>query len=245
MDKIILMNLLFRSFKYISIIFFSILLNSCNTSKGFTSFENSQNKIINSNTFDSININNLILKLTEADKKLTPQLKYTNNGGSYYKYKKKPGEDDLSINEIRKRIILGNNFYEKDRQNIKVLLNKINDLKINNKLSFIDSGALGLWIPNRNLLVIDFKVIKMGSPTFLDVLRHESIHVAQSCFNNSKNNFPKRIGLPLEFSKEINLNLSHNIYSQNSKDVMYIEREAYSYSKIDGAAIKLLSRYCK
>ena len=77
MDKIILMNLLFRSFKYISIIFFSILLNSCNTSKGFTSFENSQNKIINSNTFDSININNLILKLTEADKKLTPQLKKT------------------------------------------------------------------------------------------------------------------------------------------------------------------------
>ena len=85
----------------------------------------------------------------------------------------------------------------------------------------------------------------MGSPTFLDVLRHESIHVAQSCFSNSKNNFPKRIGLPLEFSKEINLNLSHNVYSQNSKEVMYIEREAFSYSKIDGAAIKLLNKFCK
>ena len=43
----------------------------------------------------------------------------------------------------------------------------------------------------------------MGSPIFLDTLRHEAIHVAQSCFNKSRKNFPKRIGLPLEFSKEI------------------------------------------
>ena len=239
------MNLLFRSLKYVSIIFFSLLLNSCNASKWNISLENSQDKIQNSNTYESININNLIFELTEADKALTPQLKYTNDGGSYYNYKKKPGEGDLSLSEIRRRISLGSNFYEEDRQNIKFLLKEINSLKISNKLSNIDSGALGLWIPSRNLLVIDFKVIKMGSPTFLDVLRHESIHVAQSCFNNSKNNFPKRIGLPLEFSKEINLNLSHNVYSQNSKEVMYIEREAFSYSKIDGAAIKLLNKFCK
>ena len=239
------MNLFFRCFKYGSIILFSILLNSCNLSNGSNSLKNIKNNTQNITNLDSININNLLLELTEADKKLTPQIKYTNDGGSFYTYIKKPGEGDLSINEIKKRILLGNNFYEEDRQNIKILLKEINDLKINSKLSNINSGALGIWIPNRNLLVIDFKVIKMGSPTFLDVLRHESIHVAQSCFNKSKNNFPKRIGLPLEFSKEINLNLSHNVYSQNSKDVMYIEREAFSYSKIDGAAIKLLKRYCK
>ena len=239
------MNLLFRSLKYVSIISFSLFLNSCNASKWNISLENTQDKIQNSNTYESININNLIFELTEADKALTPQLKYTNDGGSYYSYKKKPGEGDLSLSEIRRRISLGSNFYEEDRQNIKFLLKEINSLKISNKLSNIDSGALGLWIPSRNLLVIDFKVIKMGSPTFLDVLRHESIHVAQSCFNNSKNNFPKRIGLPLEFSKEINLNLSHNVYSQNSKEVMYIEREAFSYSKIDVAAIKLLNKFCK
>ena len=239
------MDLFFRNFKYLLIIFFSIFLNSCNTSKRLILLENSQNTSQNSDTIDSINISNLIFELTEADKGLTPQLKYKNDGGAYYSYKKKPGESDLSLSEIRKRIFLGNNFYKQDRQKIKVLLKEINDLKINNKLSNIDSGALGIWIPNRNLLVIDFKVIKMGSPTFLDVLRHESIHVAQSCFNDSKNNFPKRIGLPLEFSKKINLNLSHNVYSQNSEEVMYIEREAFSYSKIDGVAIKLLNKFCK
>ena len=69
------MNLLFRSFKYISIIFFSILLNSCNNSMLFLSQENYEKKFQNSNTFDSIKISNLIFDLTEADKGLTPQLK--------------------------------------------------------------------------------------------------------------------------------------------------------------------------
>ena len=239
------MNLLFKSFKYFLILFFSIFLNSCNTSIIKNSAENSQEIIQTRNTFDSINVKNLIFNLTQSDKELTPKLNYTNDGRSFYSYKKKSGEGELSLTEITKRVRLGSDFYEEDRQNIKTLLKEINNLQINNKLSNIESGALGLWVPNRNLILIDFSVINMGSPTFLDVLRHESIHVAQSCFNDSKNSFPKRIGLPLEFSKEINLNLSHNVYSQNSEDVMYIEREAFSYSKIDGAAIKLLNKFCK
>ena len=194
---------------------------------------------------ESIDINNLIVKLIESDKILTPKLNYNRDGSSYYSYIKKPGESDLSLSEIKKRVLLGSKFYEKDRENIKILLGKINELKINNTLSYIESGALGLWIPNKEQIVIDYKVISMGSPTFLDVLSHEIIHVAQSCSTSSRKNFPKRIGLPLEFSKEINLNLSHNVYSRNSKEVMYIEREAFTYSKVDGAAIKLLNKFCK
>ena len=190
-------------------------------------------------------INNLMVRLLESDKNLTPKLNYSKDGGSYYSYTKKPGEGDLSLKEIKKRVSLGSKFYEKDRENIKILLGKINELKINNKLSYVESGALGLWIPNKEQIVIDYKVISMGSPTFLDVLSHEIIHVAQSCSTSSRKNFPKRIGLPLEFSKEINLNLSHNVYSRNSKEVIYIEREAFTYSKVDGAAIKLLNKFCK
>ena len=84
----------------------------------------------------------------------------------------------------------------------------------------------------------------MGSPTFLDILRHETIHIAQSCFNNSKNSHPKRIGLPLEFSKNINLYLTHQVYSNNSEELMYLEREAFTYSKVDGAAEKLINKFC-
>ena len=102
--------------------FISILLSSCINSNWDSSLENSQKKSQNSNAFDSINISNLIFDLTKADKDLTPQLKYTNDGGSYYTYKKKPGENDLSLSEIRKRIRLGYKFYEDERQNITLLL---------------------------------------------------------------------------------------------------------------------------
>jgi hypothetical protein len=185
------------------------------------------------------------VNLLEADKELTPELVQNIDGSYSYRYILRPGEKEISLKEIEKRVLLGSDFYKKDRENSIFLLKKINELKINNKLKNIDNGALGLWIPSQDLILINYSAVKMGSPTFLDTLRHEAIHVAQSCFNNSRKSFPKRIGLPLEFSKEINLNLSHNVYSKNTEEVMFIEREAFTYSKIDGAAIKLLNKFCK
>ena len=84
----------------------------------------------------------------------------------------------------------------------------------------------------------------MGSSTFLEVLSHEAIHVAQSCLSGFRNNFPERIGLPLEFSKELNFNLSHNLYGNKSQEVMNLEREAFTYLKIEEAAIRLLNNFC-
>ena len=122
---------------------------------------------------------------------------------------------------------------------------RINELRISNKLESIDSGALGLWIPSKDTIVIDYRVIEMGSPTFLDVLSHEVIHVAQSCFSGSRNKFPMMIGLPLEYSTDLNLNLSHNLYSNKPEEVMNLEREAFTYSKVKGVAIKLLNNFCE
>jgi len=232
----------FRKINFLLSIFFFLFLFSCSTKYNQESFKNFTDKGVSN---ESININNLMLSLLAADKKLTPQLIYNPDGSSFYRYSKKPNESEVTLKDIEKRISLGSDFYEIDRKNVRILLERINELKINNKLDHINNGALGLWIPNKDLIVIDHRVINMGSPIFLDILRHEVIHVAQSCFSSSRKNFPKRIGLPLEFSRDINLNLSHNVYSQNSEEVMYIEREAFSYSKIDGAAIKLLNKFCK
>ena len=222
--------------------FLFLFLFSCSPKYNQNSFKKFPDKSIN---YESINLNSLMINLLDADKKLTPKLIYKPDGSSFYSYMKKPGEGEIDLKEIKKRISLGSEFYKNDRKNISILLKRINELNINNKLKNIDNGALGFWIPNRDLIVIDYRVINMGSPTFLDVLRHEVIHVAQSCFSGSRKNFPKRIGLPLEFSKNINLNLSHNVYSQNPKEVLNIEREAFTYSKVDGAATKLLNKFCK
>ena len=228
--------------KYFFIIFFLLpLLISCsaqirkNPSKPFSS-EHVNNELIN--------INNLRINLYKADKKLTPKIIYNNDGSSFYRYTTKPGEGEISLEELKERVLLGPDFYKKDREDIINLLRKINELKINNKLDSIKSGALGLWIPSKDTIVIDYRVVEMGSPTFLNVLSHEAIHVAQSCFSGSRNKFPKRIGLPLEYSTNLNLNLSHNLYSNKSEEVMNLEREAFTYSKVEGVAIKLLNNFC-
>ena len=236
------MFLLFKK-KYLLTVFFLFpILISCSSPKkknSFKNFSNNQTKNL------SINVNNLRINLYKADKKLTPKLIHNNDGTSFYRYLKKPGEGEISLEEIKERMILGPNFYQKEREDVINLLKRINKLKINNKLDYIESGALGLWIPSDDTIVIDYRVVEMGSPTFLNVLSHEAIHVAQSCFSGSRNKFPERIGLPLEYSTELNLNLSHNLYSKKSEEVINIEREAFTYATEEGVAIRLLNEFCK
>ena len=236
------MFLLFEKKYFFLSIFLLTLLISYSFPKKENKIENFSDKYVNN---QSINLNNLRINLYKADQKLTPKLIRNKDGTSFYSYIKKPGEGRISLQEIKKRVLLGPDFYTNDREDVINLLKKINELKISNKLESIDSGALGLWIPSKDTIVIDYRVIEMGSPIFLDVLSHEAIHIAQSCFSGSRNKFPKRIGLPLEYSTDLNLNLSHNLYSNKPEEVMNIEREAFTYSKVKGVAIKLLNNFCE
>ena len=236
------MFLLFKKKYLFTIIFLIPLLFSCSSPKKKNKIENFSDNYVNN---QSINLNNLIINLYKADQKLTPKLIRNNDGSSFYSYIKKPGEGEISLEEIKERVLLGPDFYKNDREDVINLLKRINELKINNKLNYIDSGALGLWIPSKDTIVIDYHVIEMGSPTFLEVLSHEVIHIAQSCFSGSRNKFPERIGLPLEYSKDLNINLDHKLYSKKSEDVINLEREAFTYSKVKGVAIKLLNNFCE
>ena len=192
----------------------------------------------------AINLNDLSINLLKADKKFIPKLIRNKDGSSTYSYLKIIGEEEISLDEIKYRLKLGTDFYKNDREKVINLLMRINQLNINNKLESIDSGALGLWIPSDETIIIDYRVVEMGSAIFHEVLSHEVIHVAQSCFSGSRKNFPERIGLPLEFSSVVDLNLSHNLYNKKSEEVINLEREAFTYSKVEGAAIKLLNNYC-
>ena len=235
------MFLLFKKKYLITALFLLPILISCSSIKKKNSFKNFSD-IQASNK--SIDASTLMLNLYSADKKLTPKLIKNNDGTSTYRYTKKPGEGEISLEEVKERVFLGPDFYKKDRESVVTLLKRINELKINNKLDYIESGALGLWIPMEDTIVIDYRVVEMGSPFFLNVLSHEAIHVAQSCFSGSRNKFPERIGLPLEYSTELNLNLSHNFYSKKSEEVNNLEREAFTYAKEEGVAIRLLNEFC-
>lgn len=247
------MNLLFDCFKnlkiklskssnkYILLLLLNFLINSCNFSVINSTPSNENN---NAKKISKINISELLRALVIADSRLTPVLEYSDIGKYVYRYKKFPGDIELTIDEIEEWYKLGSDFFIRDRRNIQTLLNHLNNIKVNNSIINLDNDALGLWIPRENQILLNEKLINKGSRLFLDVLRHESIHVAQSCFSGSRNNYPKRIGLPLEFTREINTNLAHKLYSNNSKEGILMEREAFTYSKVDGAAIKLLKKFC-
>ena len=212
------MFLFFKKKFFFIFIFLLPLLISCSSQKRKNLSHDFSNNYFHS---QSINLTNLRINLYNADKKLTPKLIRKDDGSSFYSYIKKPSDGEISLDEIKERFLLGPDYYRNDRDEVINLLKRINELKINNKLEYIDSGALGLWIPS------------------------EVIHVAQSCFGGSRIKTPQRIGLPLEYSKNLNINLDHKMYSKKSDEVINLEREAFTYSKEKGIAIKLLNDFCK
>ena len=112
---------LFFKNKYLLIIFFLFqILLACSFPKSESNSRQYSNYLDNN---QSININNLIINLYEADKKLTPKLIHNKDGSSAYRYIKKPGEGEISLEEIKERILLGPDFYKKDRKDV---INKTN-----------------------------------------------------------------------------------------------------------------------
>ena len=112
--------------KYLIIIFFLLpILISCSSIKKKNSFKNFSN---NHASNKSIDVNTLKFNLYSADKKLTPKLIHNNDGTSTYRYIKMPGEGEISLKEIKERVLLGPDFYGKDRESVIKLLKRINDL---------------------------------------------------------------------------------------------------------------------
>ena len=109
------MSFLSRKFNFLICLFSIFLLLSCSPKSN----KNSINKLEkNSMKIESINLNDLMLRLSKADKKLTPKLVNKIDGSSYYSYIKRPGESDINLKEIKKRITLGSDFYKNDRKKI-------------------------------------------------------------------------------------------------------------------------------
>ena len=104
---------LFFKKKYLITVFFLLpLLISCSSLKKKNSFKNFSNNQTNNK---SIDVNTLKVNLYSADKKLTPKLIQNNDGTTTYRYIKRPGEGEISLEEVKERVLLGPNFYRKDR----------------------------------------------------------------------------------------------------------------------------------
>ena len=117
------MFLFFKKKNLITVFFILPILISCSSIKKEKSSKNFSNYQTNNK---SIDVNTLKVNLYSADKKLTPKLIHNNDGTSSYTYIKMPGEGEISLEEVKERVLLGPNFYRKDRESVINLLKRIN-----------------------------------------------------------------------------------------------------------------------
>lgn len=114
-----------------------------------------------------------------------------------------------------------------------ILVDKFKDRAVEN--------TAGLWVASEGTMML--KVGEFSYQQYKKVLRHEAIHMAQSCKNNSLTAEPLPLGIAVT---QQGLN-SLQPYKKTNPDyyLSEVEREAYSNdTRNDIYVIKLLDKYC-
>jgi hypothetical protein len=108
----------------------------------------------------------------------------------------------------------------------------------------LKKGASGEWDPSMQVLRLSPKSLTMGSEVILEILNHESVHVAQSCKGGGINYRPQPLDLPLSPARITSKPLKSDVYSSISAVQRRLEQEAYSYEYSNRAARTLLAEHC-
>jgi hypothetical protein len=186
----------------------------------------------------------LFTKLEEADSTWQPQEELLPDGSRQYRYKKRPGEPDLNLAELR-ALINEPPTFDIERKVINSLLETLQSAGVRVMLApTLKQGAAAEWDHHHGTMRIKPEVIDSGSKDFLRVLNHESIHVAQSCRAGSLYSKPKPLGLNISTIPEFEAPLASSIYADIPHEDKVLEKEAYSLQNDTFNALKLLSKEC-
>lgn len=187
----------------------------------------------------------LFTKLEEADSQWQPQEELLPDGSIRYLYKKRAGEADLSLAELRS-LINDPPTFDGERKAINSLLEKLRDAGVRVMLTpTLKKGAAAEWDHQQGTLRIQPHVMDQGSKDFLRVLNHEAIHVAQSCRAGSLYAKPKALGISFSPDPTTQRALSTSIYMNISEEEKLLEHEAYGLQNDIYRAQDLVSKECK
>jgi hypothetical protein len=193
-------------------------------------------------SFDS---NDLFARLEEADQQWHPQEELLPDGSTRFLYKRRVGEPDLSIAELRSLINDPPTFHT-ERQAILSLLDTLRQVGVRVMLTpTIKKGAAAEWEHLEGVMRIQPDVTRKGSLDFLRVLNHEAIHVAQSCRGGSLLSKPQPLGVPVSKDTTISSTLRNPVYVDVSPDEKRLELEAYSLQNDINKANTLVRQECK
>lgn len=137
----------------------------------------------------------LMPRLVQADRAWIPRAEPLPEGGTRYIYRRRPGDPELTLPEIR-ALIARPPSHAQERQAIVSLLTILERVGAGvGLLEPIKIGAAAEWDPQARTLRIRPDVPDQGSLELARVLNHEAIHVAQSCAAGGVGANPRPLGL--------------------------------------------------
>jgi hypothetical protein len=187
----------------------------------------------------------LMDQLARADAAWVPRAERLPDGGTRYHYKRRSGDPQLSVAEIRSLIVNPPSF-GRERLGIAELLGVLADVGVRVQLSPPRKlGAAGEWDPRARSLRVKPAVLDSGSVEFFQVLNHEAIHVAQSCRNGHVRATPRPLGIGEQVPAGLAPVLNDPLYSQASELERRLEREAYANQNRLGIGVDLVRAHCR
>ena len=168
------------------------------------------------------------------------------DGTTRYLYKRRTGEADLSLAELRQAIDSPPTF-EKEHELISQLIRTLRKAGVRIVLMPpIKQGAAAEWDHRQGTLRIQPEMWKKGSVDFLHILNHEAIHVAQSCKGGALKAPPAALGIrSSESIADLDKKLKDPVYSNTSRWERNLELEAYGLQSNSEAARQIVESHCK
>ncbi len=195
-------------------------------------------------TSESLSQPSLFSQLQNADRDWVPKAEALSDGGTRYLYKRRPGDPELSIAEI-KALMANPPSHHAERQAITVLLRLLQRRGVAVALKEpIKVGAAAEWDPQQRSLRIRPDVPGRGSVEFARVLNHEAIHVAQSCAAGGLAAPPRPLGLATPLTPALAALLQEPLYADADAAEKAMELEAYAHQDRLGAGLALVKLHC-
>lgn len=206
----------------------------------------------------------LLQRLKRADQAWIPRAETLPEGGTRYVYRRRPGESELTLPQIR-ALIANPPSHEREHRVIVNLLTTLERVGVGlGLLEPIKVGAAAEWDPQARLLRLRPDVPDQGSLELARVLNHEAIHVAQSCAAGAVGATPRPLGIVAaglsasghpasrggsqakRSGASITMpQLSEPLYADLNPAERRMEEEAYSLQNRLDLGVKLLRIHCQ
>ncbi|MEB3321904.1 MAG: hypothetical protein VKI81_03680 [Synechococcaceae cyanobacterium] len=187
----------------------------------------------------------LFERLAEGDRARLPTVEVLPGGTIRYRYRRRQGEPELTVPEIR-ALLRDPPRHTEERAAIRRLLAVLQRARVRLVLEAPRKrGAAAEWDHAARTVRIQPEVLARGTVDFAEVLNHEALHVAQSCASGGLRSPPRLLGLAaVPVDPHLAEQLEEPLYADAGPGERRLEREAYAHQRDLALGADLVATYC-